>query len=311
MTTSDAVTVHTPREVPLGGPRAMTVRRTIPSRHRSFIGAWCFIDHYGPDRVADSGGMDVPPHPHTELQTVTWLFEGEVEHRDSGGAHGLVRPGEVNLMTSGRGICHSEVSTAGTDVLHGVQLWVVLPEHAKHAPRRFEHYEPPTVRFDGGTVKVFLGSLAGSTSPVQTHTPLLGAEVHLAPGAAWQVDVDPGYEHGVLVDRGAITLDGTALAKDELGTVDAGPASLTLVNTSDEAARLMLLGGPPFEESIVMWWNFIGRTHDDVIAYRDEWNARSEHFGRVEGYDDQDTWLRAPDLPHVRLKPRNRLGRTG
>ena len=309
MTTAAQITVHPPREVPLGGVRAMSVRRTLPSRERSFIGAWCFVDHYGPDRVADTGGMDVAPHPHTELQTVTWLFEGEVEHRDSGGAHGMVRPGEVNLMTAGRGICHSEVSTPGTQVLHGVQLWVVLPEHAKHSERRFEHYEPPTVRLPAGTVRVFLGELAGSASPVRTHTPLLGAEVHLAAGASWPVEVDPGFEHGVLVDAGTITLDGVPVAADELATVEAGPARLTLTNTGDAAARLVLLGGEPFEESVVMWWNFIGRTHDDIVAYRQEWNERSEHFGRVAGYDDEDTWLRAPELPHVRLKSRNRLGR--
>src|SRR5918995_5893358 len=123
-----AVEVLVPRDVPLGGPRAMTVRRTLPQRHRSLIGAWCFADHYGPDPVEDTGGMSVAPHPHTGLQTVSWLFTGEIEHRDSAGHHAMVRPGELNLMTGGRGISHSEVSTADTAVLHGVQLWVALPE---------------------------------------------------------------------------------------------------------------------------------------------------------------------------------------
>ena len=108
-----------PRDVPLGGPRAMTVRRTLPQRSRSLIGAWCFVDHYGPDLVADRGGMVVPPHPHTGLQTVSWLFAGEIDHRDSIGSHAPVRPGELNLMTAGNGIAHSEVSTAATTVLHG------------------------------------------------------------------------------------------------------------------------------------------------------------------------------------------------
>src|ERR687892_231597 len=126
--TVSKVEVLTPRDVPLGGPRAMTVRRTLPQRSRSLIGAWCFADHYGPDEVHVSGGMDVPPHPHTGLQTVTWLFTGEVEHRDSLGTHAIVRPGELNLMTSGHGICHSEVSTPRATILHGVQLWVALPD---------------------------------------------------------------------------------------------------------------------------------------------------------------------------------------
>ena len=103
-----------PRQVPLGGPRAMDVRRTLPQRQRSLIGAWCFLDHYGPDRIGDSGGMKVPRHPHTGLQTVSWLFTGEIEHRDSAGFHAVVRPGEVNLMTAGRGISHSEFSTPDT-----------------------------------------------------------------------------------------------------------------------------------------------------------------------------------------------------
>ena len=116
------------RDVPLGGPRALQVRRTLPQRARTLIGAWCFADHYGPVEVPKTGGMDVPPHPHTGLQTVSWLFSGEVEHRDSLGSHALVRPGEMNLMTGGRGIAHSEVSTPDTERLHGVQLWVALPE---------------------------------------------------------------------------------------------------------------------------------------------------------------------------------------
>ena len=130
-----AMTTHidvlTSREVPLGGPRAMRVRRTLPQRHRSLIGAWCFVDHYGPDEVEQTGGMVVAPHPHTGLQTASWLFEGEIEHRDSAGNQAVVRPGELNLMTAGRGISHSEVSTPDTSVLHGAQLWIALPDGAR------------------------------------------------------------------------------------------------------------------------------------------------------------------------------------
>ncbi|WP_309229567.1 pirin family protein [Blastococcus sp. TML/M2B] len=175
------VEVITSRDVPLGGPRAMTVRRTLPQRARSLIGAWCFADHYGPDDVTRTGGMDVPPHPHTGLQTVSWLFSGEIEHRDTTGAHALVRPGELNLMTGGSGVAHSEVSTPGSGVLHGVQLWTALPESARHAPRSFVHHVPEVLRLDGAVVRVLLGTLCGSASPVPTHTPLLGAELVLEP----------------------------------------------------------------------------------------------------------------------------------
>jgi redox-sensitive bicupin YhaK (pirin superfamily) len=187
------IDVLTSREVPLGGPRAMRVRRTLPQRHRSLIGAWCFVDHYGPDEVAHTGGMVVAPHPHTGLQTASWLFEGEIEHRDSAGNRATVRPGELNLMTSGRGISHSEVSTEGTSVLHGAQLWIALPDGTRHADPGFEHFVPQPVRGPGWEARVFLGSLLGAESPVSTHTPLLGAEVMLATGKSLEIEVDEAF----------------------------------------------------------------------------------------------------------------------
>ena len=301
-----------PREVPLGGPRAMTVRRTLPARGRTMIGAWCFLDHYGPDDVAQTGGMVVPPHPHTALQTVSWLFSGEIEHRDSTGAHAMVVPGELNLMTAGHGVCHSEVSTARTTVLHGVQLWTALPADAVDVEPRFEHYVPEPVERGGARVSVFLGSvrLADGTvasSPVVTHTPLLGAEVRLEPGATLELGLDRSFEHGVLLDRGALSVnDGCSLARSHLLHEAPGPASMRL--TAGEAgADLILLGGPPFGEQIVMWWNFIGRSHDDVAAAREQWQAELGHradgrFGTFD-YPDGES-LPAPAMPGLRLKPR-------
>ncbi|KUI35519.1 pirin family protein [Mycobacterium sp. GA-2829] len=302
------VEVITSRAVPLGGPRAMTVRRTLPQRARSTIGAWCFADHYGPDDVGRTGGMDVPPHPHTGLQTVSWLFEGEIEHRDSSGVHALVRPGELNLMTGGHGVAHSEVSThtgrQATATLHGVQLWVVLPDHARDVPRRFDHTVPPPVRVDGATARVLLGTFAGHTSPVVPHTPLLGAELVLDPRAEVALDVAPEFEHGVLVDLGPVLLDGTELVPAELGYMAPGAERLTLTNPADQPARVMLLGGVPFTEPVLMWWNFIGRTHDEIVGYRAEWEAQSERFGQVRGYDGRVQRLPAPPMPGGRLKPR-------
>jgi len=304
------VEVLTPRDVPLGGPRAMTVRRTLPQRQRSLIGAWCFVDHYGPDDTASSGGMDVPPHPHTGLATVSWLFTGEVEHRDSLGTHAMVRPGELNLMTGGHGVAHSEVSTPDTTLLHGVQLWVALPDDARDQPRDFAHHVPAATDLGGGAVaRVFLGTLAGSTSPVVTATPLLGAELLLDPGARIELAVDPAFEHGLLVDRGRATLQGRPVERAELGVVDPGPSTLEIV-AGDEPARLVLLGGPPFGEQIVMWWNFVARTHDEIVAFRADWEAGSERFGEVEGYVGRDgrrgldARLPAPALPHATIRPR-------
>jgi quercetin 2,3-dioxygenase len=292
------------REVPLGGPRAMRVRRTLPQRSRSLIGAWCFADHYGPDDVAVTGGMDVPPHPHTGLQTVSWLFAGEVEHRDSLGVHATVRPGELNLMTGGQGICHSEVSTATTTVLHGVQLWVALPDASRDAPRNFQHHVPSPVAVDGAVVRVFLGSLAGHSSPVPTFSGLLGAEVTLEPRSVATLEVDRCFEHGVLVDAGPVRLGGMDLASSDLGYVGRGASTLTLTNPAQVRARVVLLGGEPLGEQIVMWWNFVGRSHEEIVAFRTEWEQGAPRFGQVEGYAGRVGRLPAPPLPNARIQPR-------
>ena len=232
------VEILTPRDVPLGGPRAMRVRRTLPQRARSLIGAWCFADHYGPHEVTAPGAMDVAPHPHTGLQTVSWLFAGEIEHRDSLGTHATVRPGELNLMTGGHGICHSEVSTAAAKTLHGVQLWVALPERHRHTARAFDHYVPSVNRIDGAEIRVFLGSLAGRTSPIPTFTPLLGAELVLGPDAHMSLGIDPRFEHGVLVDTGDVVVAGTRVRAAELGYVGTGLRSLTLSNRGSDAGAV-------------------------------------------------------------------------
>ncbi len=296
--------VITARDVPLGGPRAMSVRRTLPQRRRSLVGAWCFADHYGPDDVARTGGMDVPPHPHTGLQTVSWLFGGEIEHRDSSGVHALVRPGELNLMTAGHGVAHSEVSTSSTTTLHGVQLWVALPDATRDTPRDFAHHVPPEVPVPGGSVRVFLGSLSGELSPVPTFTPLLGAEVTLQPGGRVLLEAESGFEHGVLVDRGPVELLGVALSAGDLGYVPPGSDRLVLANPGVEPARVVLLGGEPFTEPLVMWWNFVGRTHDEIVAYRDAWQAADDRFGQVTGYRGETQRLPAPPLPNARIRPR-------
>jgi redox-sensitive bicupin YhaK (pirin superfamily) len=287
------VEVMTPREVPLGGPRAMTVRRTLPQRGRTTIGAWCFADHYGPDAVAATGGMKVAPHPHTGLQTVSWLFEGEVEHRDSVGTHATVRPGELNLMTAGRGISHSEVSPPATTRLHGAQLWVVLPDESRFDEPRFDHYAPEPVAGEGWEARVFLGSLVGSTSPVPTATPLLGAELVLQSGARVSLDADPTYEHGVLVDRGTVVLgsddETVEVGQHALAYVPPGAGALTLA-AGEEPVRLLLLGGPPFGEKIVMWWNLIGRSHEEVAAWRQEWQDQIS----ADDVADDDTTVRDP-----------------
>ena len=302
-----------PRDVPLGGLRAMTVRRTLPQKTRSLIGAWCFADHYGPQLVAETGGMRVAPHPHTGLQTVSWLFEGEIEHRDSVGSHALVRPGELNLMTAGAGISHSEVSTPGTSVLHGVQLWVALPAAARELAPEFEHVVPQEAVDGEMACKVFIGSWLGQSSPATVYTPLLGAELVLQPGVSVELPLNREFEHGVLVDTGDVSVGGTAVGRAGMAYLPVGTRSLALTAGAGPA-RVVVLGGLPLEEEILMWWNFIGRTHDEIVEYRRQWQAEiaafaagapaSTVFGRVDGYPGSP--LPAPEMPGVRLRPRPR-----
>ena len=298
------------REVPLGGPRAMPVQRTLPQRVRSLIGAWCFADHYGPDDVAATGGMRVAGHPHTGLQTVSWLFDGEIEHRDTLGTHALVRPGEMNLMTSGSGIAHSEYSTASTRSLRGVQLWVALPDRHRGAGPAFVHHAPPVTDVDGARVLTFLGSLAGATSPVETFSPLLGAELTVPAGRRLVLDVERGFEHGVLVDDGQVSVCGEPVARDRLAYLPLGRSRIELETPAGSGARVLLLGGEPLGERIVMWWNFIGRSHDEIVEFRRQWQQEradprsggSRRFGRLPA--EWSTTLPAPELPNARLTTR-------
>lgn len=303
------VEVLEPREVPLGGPRALMVRRTLPQRKRSLIGAWCFVDSYGPTPAPRAGVMDTPPHPHTGLQTVSWLYEGQIEHRDSTGAHQLIDPGQVNLMTAGRGIQHSEVSTTAASTLHGVQLWTALPDAARGVDPFFEHHVADVVTVGDATLKVFVGSWVSVTSPVTAYTPLVAAELTLPAGASVELPADAGFEYGLVVDHQPARLNGTDVAPHHLGVVGTGTDVLR-VEATEGPLRVLLIGGAPLEEPIVMWWNFVGRSHDEIVAVRAEWQAdvvadadRAGRFGHVDGYDGSP--LPAPELPNVRLRPRD------
>ena len=215
--TTNGIQILEPRLVPLGGPRAMTVRRTLPQRERSFIGAWCFVDHYGPDAVGERS-MNVPPHPHTGLQTVSWLFAGEVEHRDSTGSHAFVRPGELNLMTAGAGISHSEVSTPATTSLHGAQLWTALPDaHRAHRAvlRTVRAAARSTIR--ARSCGCFSAACSGQVSTATTFSPLLGAQIDLPPHTEIALPVDARFEHGVLLDTGAVALDDETIPLHAIG----------------------------------------------------------------------------------------------
>jgi len=302
------------REVPLGGVRAMEVHRSLPQRALPMVGAWCFLDRFGPQTAR----MRVEPHPHIGLQTVTWPLVGEVRHRDTLGSDVVVRRGVLNLMTSGAGIAHSEYSVGDDAVpLDALQLWVALPESRRHGGAGFERHEDlPVVVLDDGpagrsTATIVVGSFAGAASPATMYTPIVGADVRLRAGARVRLPLDPAWEYAL------VGVDGLPEVWTDPDAATALPAQSLLYLgirreeieiTADHDTTLFLLGGEPFEADIVMWWNFVGRTHEEIVAARDAWEADatadSPRFGRVIGHGDER--VPAPPLPAVRLTARRR-----
>ena len=282
----------------------MTVRRTLPHRDIRTIGAWCFIDDYGPSS-SDDPPMNVPPHPHMGLQTVTWLLQGEVAHRDSTGGQARVLPGELNIMTAGHGIAHSEYAV-GAGPWRGVQTWVALPAEARDLQPGFAHHDDlPTVELPTApgsaevTATVILGTLAGASSPAQAYTPIVGAELRTAGAAAAVVELDPDFEYGLLALDPGCQVDGEPLDSGALLYLGWGNESAAIA--TDAAAAFLLVGGEPLAEELVMWWNFVGRSHADIASARAAWEA-GERFGTVVG--DVHSPLPAPALPNAVLQPR-------
>jgi redox-sensitive bicupin YhaK (pirin superfamily) len=257
----------------------MRVRRALPRAGRRTVGAWCFADHMGPAHVSADRGIDVGPHPHCGLQTVTWLVAGEVLHRDSLRTEQVIAPGQLNLMTAGHGVSHSEEATgAYAGPLHGIQLWVAQPEATRHGEPAFEHHaDLPRAEVGGAVVTALLGTCAGVTSPARRDTEIVGADLDLH--ATSTLALDPGFEHALVVLDGAVRVDDEVLTPGHLGHLGIGRHDLRL--EVHEPARLLLLGGTPFEAPIVMSWNFVGRTREEMDAARDAWNADDGRFGTV------------------------------
>jgi redox-sensitive bicupin YhaK (pirin superfamily) len=290
-----------PRQVPLGGIRAMRVDRVLPHRSLPTVGGWCFLDQFGPQRT----DMRVLPHPHTGLQTVTWPLRGEIRHRDSIGSDVLVRPGQLNLMTAGHGIAHSEISVGEDPLLHALQLWLALPaDRAGIEPGFEQHVELPRFERGGLRATVIVGGLGDAISPATVHTPLVGADLELAAGAAASVPLRRDFEHALLVIEGEAEVAGTTVAAGPLLYLGTGRDTLSVSATA--GARAFLLGGEPFPDELVMWWNFVGRTHEEIAAARADWE-HGDRFGKVAGHGDER--IPAPELPGVHLRPRGRRPR--
>jgi quercetin 2,3-dioxygenase len=274
------------------------VRRLLPLRLRRSVGGWCFVDHYGPTSVDGVAGMRVPPHPHIGLQTVTWLLAGSVLHRDSLGSEQLIQPGQLNLMTAGRGIAHAEESPADHDpTLHGVQLWLALPGADRGVAPAFEHHrELPVLALAGFEVTVFAGSLAGVTSPARSFTPVVGAEVSATRDTGGSLPLVPSHEHVIFVADGQAAAGEFQLSPGRLLYLAPGRDSVTVA--APAGTRLLLLGGEPLGEPLLMWWNFVARTPADITQAAQAW--ADGQFGEVPGY--RGVPMPAPPLEETRLR---------
>jgi redox-sensitive bicupin YhaK (pirin superfamily) len=281
------------REIHLG---SLAVSRLLPVRERRLVGPWCFLDRFGPLTFNEGKPIDVAPHPHIGLQTVTWLHEGEVVHDDSLGFESVLRPGGVNVMTSGGGIAHAEQTPRDhTGRLNGVQLWTALPEVHRHGAAGFVQVpEVPSIERPAGVVQVFAGSVAGVSSPAPHYSDLLGADLRVHPGHSLAVPLNPTYEHAVLVMSGDCAFDGQALGERVLYYL--GTTRTEASFSSRRGCRILLIGGPPFPETILMWWNFVARTPEEIAVARADWEE-GRRFGDVPAYDGPR--LRAPELAHL------------
>jgi len=284
------------RTVDVGG---MPVRRVLPVRERRLVGAWCFFDHAGPVDHDAGGGIQVGPHPHTGLQTFTWMIEGELLHSDSLGNRQWIRPGEVNVMTAGHGISHAEEAPkdrAGRS--HTVQLWIALPDAERERAPMFQHCpQLPRIERDGFGITLLVGAWLGARSPATVFSPLLGADLIAGAAATTTLPLRPDFEHAVLCLEGGIRVEGEALAPGTL--LYLGGDRETLRVECDSAARLLLVGGEPLGEEVLLWWNFVARTAGEMEQATQDWN-HGDRFGEV-----RDTELRrlvAPDVAGLRLR---------
>jgi hypothetical protein len=258
---------------------SLPVRRVLPQRPRKTVGAWCFADHVGPVTSDTPGTLGIGPHPHMGLQTVTWLLQGEMLHLDSLGSEQLIRPGQLNLMTAGHGMAHAEEDPGRARALHGIQLWVAQPEATRHGEAAFEHHDDlPRLELDGGEGTILVGAYGGLESPARRDTEHVGVELALrAPGAPLPLRAD--YEHALIVLEGNVRVGDHVVEPGVLAYL--GTARDECSVEVREPVRALLLGGVPFPEKLLMWWNFVARTTGEASEARRQWTERAERFGTV------------------------------
>ncbi|MBV1776475.1 pirin family protein [Burkholderiaceae bacterium DAT-1] len=272
----------------------MMVIRALPTRHQRTVGAWCFLDHIGPVDFPADRGMHVGAHPHIGLQTFTWLIEGTIHHRDSLGNDMIIRPGEVNLMTAGHGISHTEDSPEHGQRLHAAQLWIALPADQHDCPPAFEHHAAlPAWSEYGARFTLLAGKFGDRQSPAGVRSPLIGLDIVADSNASLTLPLNPAFEYGLLPLVGEVEVASQRLDQDEFAYIPAGQASLSL--TLPAGHRALLLGGEPLQDELIMWWNFVGFSKDTIRSAQTEWEQGSARFGQIG--DDSARRLVAPPLP--------------
>lgn len=258
----------------------MLVKRALPSRHQRMVGAWCFLDHAGPVNFAPGKGMHVSAHPHTALQTFTWLIDGEVLHKDSLGNELIIRPGQVNLMTAGRGIVHTEDSVVNGGCLHAAQLWIALPEELADCEPDFAHYPELPVWHSAGVQHTLLAGAYGDIeAPTAVHSAMLGMDLFSEHGGTVTLSLNPDFEYGYLPLTGQANVVGETYTPDEFAYMGKGLTSLNVELSA--GARMLLLGGVPFEKPVQMWWNFVGHSKEAIAQAQRDWEQGSSRFGEV------------------------------
>ena len=275
---------------------AFKVRRALPARERTMVGPFIFVDQFGPARLPAGQGMDVRPHPHINLATVSYLFEGAIEHRDSIGSHQVIEPGAINLMTAGRGIVHSERSPEALrpdgPSLYGMQTWIALPDGREEVEPAFDHVPGealPLVESGGSSARVLMGSLWGATAATRCDSETIYADILIDAGGSVPIDADADERAVMLVD-GTAGLDGQALDLFTLYVLRPGYAARL---TSATGARAMLMGGEAFATRRYVFWNFVSSSRDRINQAKEDWKA--QRFPLVPG-DDQE-FIPLPEVP--------------
>lgn len=267
------------------------VGRALPTREQRMVGAWCFLDHIGPVSL-DAQGMHVAAHPHTCLQTFTWMIEGELLHRDSLGSEQVLKPGQVNLMTAGHGIAHTEDTLPHAQRLHAAQLWIALPANLADSAPRFQHYaELPRWQKGPAELTLLAGAFAGQLAPTEVHSPLLGLDLSFLQAGEVELPLASGFEYGVMVLQGQASLN-DQLLHDQFWYQPAGATRLKLA--AEAGSRLLLLGGEPWEQPISLWWNFAGHSRAALVQAQADWESGSGRYGPVPGETHR---LQAPPQP--------------